>query len=177
MPLGRSTLIVGLVGLAAYGGGEIRAGSGQQADSNATISSTVREKNTIECNGRLAGTLVLEPTVVEPGGEVRVAVKNVGEVTIYYGLGNRVERRVNRRWEDATEDVYGTRHPGVRRILLSARPGKRAGPRYNENLVDRIPLPRDLAPGTYRVIKRANGDPRHQPPRLKLEATFEVRAP
>jgi hypothetical protein len=177
MTLGRATLVVALVGLAACGGAEIGAGSGPQPGSNATIGSTVRDQNTIERNGRLAGTLVLKPTVVEPGDAVRVAVKNVGEVTLYYGLDNRVERRVNRRWEDATEDVYGTRHPGVRRILLSARPGKRAGPRYNENLVDRIPLPRDLAPGTYRVIKRAHGDARLRPPRLKLKATFEVRDP
>lgn len=104
---------------------------------------------------------------------LRVAVKNAGKVTMFYGLENRIERRTRCKWEDATQDVYGTRSPAVRAILLKARPGERAGPRYNA-VVDGIPLPRTLTPGTYRVVKHVSGDARSRPPRLRLTATFDV---
>jgi hypothetical protein len=172
LTLRRWIVLSALLGVVAYGGSEIGAATSPQARTAASASAT--QKNTIECNGKLAGTLVLVPAVVEAGGEIRVAVKNVGELTIYYGLDNRVQRRVDRRWKDATRDFYGTRYPGVRRILLSAPPGKRAGPRYND-LVDRIPVPANVKPGTYRVVKQVSGNDRLRPPHAKLDATFEVR--
>jgi hypothetical protein len=128
----------------------------------------------IERSGRLAGTLIVRPASVEPGMTLSVAVKNVGEVTMFYGLGNRIERRMDGRWEDATADVYGTANPAFRLILLSARPGERAGPRHNA-VGDRIPVPRSLARGVYRVVKVVSGDQRGGPPRLTLHATFEVQ--
>jgi len=129
----------------------------------------------IERSGRLAGTLIVTPASVEPGMNLSVAVKNVGELTMFYGLGNRIERRMDGRWEDATADVYGTANPAILLILLSARPGERAGPRHNA-VVDRIPVPRSLPRGVYRVVKVVSGDQRGGPPRLTLHATFEVQA-
>lgn len=129
---------------------------------------------TIERKGRLAGTLLVTPASIKAGETLSVAVKNAGKVTMFYGLENRIERRTDCKWEDATEDVYGTRSPAVRTIQLRARPGERAGPRYNA-AVDRIPLPRTLTPGTYRVVKHVSGDARSRPPRLRLTATFDVR--
>jgi hypothetical protein len=129
---------------------------------------------TVKRKGKLAGSLIVKPAAAKPQSSVTIAVKNVGELTMYYGLGNRVHRRVDGRWKDATKDVYGTRSPAVRNIRLRARPGERAGPRYGD-LVDRVRLPGGLAPGTYRVVKRVSGSDDLGPPGVRLEATFRVR--
>lgn len=167
--------------LAACGESDGNAATGQPAVSGASERTPTERPHelatsrTIERKGRLAGTLIVTPASVEAGDIVRIAVKNVGDVTMFYGLDNRIERRVNGKWKDATEDVYGTRDPPVRSIRLSAPPGERAGPTYYNAVTDRIRLPRSLRSGTYRVVKRVSGNERHSPPHLRRHATLEVR--
>src|SRR5215218_9952968 len=75
----------------------------------------------IERIGRLAGTLIVTPASVEPGMNLSVAVKNVGELTMFYGLGNRIERRMDGRW--------GGRH---RRRLRDSQSSHSADPAERE---------------------------------------------
>lgn len=106
---------------------------------------------------------------------VSISVLNRGDMTLFYGLENRIERRVNGTWVDANKDVFGTANPPVLLILLSARPGELAGPRYNA-VADRIDLPRSLSPGVYRIAKPVSEDDRFRRPPLMLHALLEVRA-
>jgi len=131
-------------------------------------------KEAAERSGRALGSLVITPASPEPGETIRVAVKNSGEQTLYFGLANRIQRRLNGRWADVTENVYGTRTPAVRDILLTAAPGAQVGPIYNENVTDRIPLPRALKPGIYRVVKRVSRNTRRGTRKVELVGTFEV---
>lgn len=128
----------------------------------------------------LAGRLVVKPDPVEAGETIGIAVENTGEVPLLHGLGSQVERRVEGGWEDATEDVFGESRV-VPLIGLSVEPGKRSGPGYGQ-VSDRITLPRDLEPGTYRVRKGASRNKwRVSAERgsgsATLEATFTVRDP
>ena len=133
-------------------------------------------KASIERDGKLAGTLVVAPARVEAGDTIRVAVRNTGKVRMLFGLGDRVEKRAGEGWRDATKVVFGTTSPKVRDVLLSASPGKTTGPRYRSG-VDEIALPKDLRPGTYRVVKLAAGPSKggKPGPSVKLDAVFVVR--
>jgi hypothetical protein len=131
--------------------------------------------NAVERRGKLAGELLVTPRSVRAGRTVSITVKNAGEATMFYGLANRIERRTNSGWKDATEDVYGTPDPAFLLIRLIAKPGESAGPRHNA-VVDRIRLPRNLRPGRYRILKSVSGDDRGRAPPLTLHAIFEVRA-
>ena len=136
-----------------------------------------RPQVSIEQDGRLAGTLVVAPTSLEAGGTVRVSVRNTGKVQMLFGLGNRVEKRAGEGWRDATKVVFGTTSPPTRDVLLSANPGKTTGPRYKGG-VDEIKLPKDLRPGTYRVVKLVAGPSKggKPGPSVKLDGVFVVRA-
>jgi hypothetical protein len=130
---------------------------------------------TIERKGPIRGTLIVRPASVEAGRTIRIAVDNRGARTLYFGLGNRVQRHGDDGWEDVTEEVFGTKRPAVRRVLLSAPPGERAGPDHG-GVVDRIRLPDDLAPGRYRVVKRVSANERtYGPPQARLDGRFRVR--
>lgn len=132
---------------------------------------------TVERKAGLRGTLVVRPPVVAPGDTLSVSVRNSGEVKMFYGLLNRIERRAGERWVDATKAVFGTPSPPVRNVILGAAPGKTAGPRYKA-VTDEFRLPGDLRPGTYRVVKLVSGPSRGEKPgpSLRLEARFTVGA-
>lgn len=120
----------------------------------------------------MAGELLVMPAVASPGETIGIAVRNTGEASLVYGLRNRrVQRRVDGSWVDVTEDVYGEQavFPSIALIL---GPGERGGPDYGQ-VSDRIPLPRDLEPGTYRVRKDVSA--RQGPGGTTLQATFTVR--
>lgn len=162
------TAVSVLVVVLAVGAGLAGCGSGEQTGPPGGVP---RPPGPIE--GESAGRLVVQPASVEAGETIGIAVENVGDVPILYGLDDRVQRRADGKWVNATADVYGT-HRAVPGIGLIVRPGGRAGPDYGQ-VSDRIPLPRDLDPGTYRVVKAVSRDGRSR--RTKLTATFRVRAP
>jgi Big-like domain-containing protein len=167
--------MLALLALNACGSDSLAGDSGR--DDSAKADARAPAKGTNARDGRLAGKLLVKPTTPKAGGTIRIAVENSGRRAMYYGLDNRIERRVGARWRDATADVFGTPDPGVRAILLNAPPGEKSGPNYG-NVVDRIRLPRDLEPGRYRVVKRVSGNDRGVgPPQMTLRATFEVRRP
>ncbi len=86
-----------------------------------------------------------------------------------YGLPNRPQRRVNGRWRDATRDIYGTRHFYTLDALLT-QPGTTGRLR-----ADRIVLPDDLEPGTYRILRDVHQGPVQRGHVVTLRATFRVR--
>jgi hypothetical protein len=118
--------------------------------------------------------LIVTPASAQAGVTVGISVLNAGEVTLFYGLDNRIERRSNGTWEDATEDVFGTANPPVLLIRLIAKPGELAGPRHNA-VTDSIRLPRSLPPGDYRIVKEVTVDVLDRAPRSTLHAELEVR--
>lgn len=122
---------------------------------------------------KVAGELILRPDSVRAGETIGVVVVNTGETQLFHGLGNRIERRVDGGWVDATGDVYGER-AFFPQVGLIVKPGGRAGPDYGQ-VSDRISLPRALEPGTYRVVKEVSRDGRSA--RTTLTAVLEVRAP
>lgn len=64
-------------------------------------------------------------------------VRNRARRRIAFGLGATAQRYEEGRWVDAQADVCPG-GCGVRRILLSARPGKTVGPRYGIELAARL---------------------------------------
>lgn len=119
----------------------------------------------------LAGTIVVVPSSVEAGGELRIAVRNVGRLPLAFGLGNRLERRGGGGWRDVTERFYGGEQP-IRDRLVIVEPGRREQPS------EPIPVPAGLEAGSYRIVKRVHGtrgDRGPGPPQVTLAAPFEVR--
>lgn len=121
-------------------------------------------------SGRLRGRLIVTPRVADAGGTLQLTVQNLGEVTMTYGLPNRPQRRVNGRWRDATKDIYGTSEPVFTRQALHAQPGTSSRPR-----AERILLPDDLEPGTYRILRDVHQGPVQRGHVVTLRATFRVR--
>lgn len=170
-------LVMALVSLTAFascGGNDDQELAKDSGEPPTSASSFV--DRSIERTTAVAGILIVAPTATEAGTTVRVSVENAGTRPIYYGLDNRIQRRVMGRWKDATEAVYGTPSPAVRSIRLIAPPGERTGPDY-DSVTDRVPLPPDLAPGVYRVTKRVSGDESSRSQRATLAASFTVRSP
>jgi hypothetical protein len=149
----------------------VGCGGSDGSDQPVSAGTPVDAQDTIESRGELAGTLVISPAEATAGRSVGVAVENTGDGEMEYGLGNTIKRRVGGRWKDVTRRVYGGGQV-VPDIALLARPGERAGPRYNEDIRDRIRLPRKLRPGTYRVLKKVRG--RGPDPSLKLDGVFQI---
>lgn len=127
------------------------------------------------CRRALAGRLLVQPPTQQPGETIRIAVKNTGRVGMLYTSCNRVQRLTEGGWRDATEEVFGTKHPACVDIGLIARPGETRSHR-----LDRIPLPHGLEPDTYRVRKRVTAHRRNArsgPRGLGLTGRFEVESP
>lgn len=112
--------------------------------------------------------LVLNPDLAAPGDRLDIAVRNETSRKVSSGLAVRVERRRGPRWVDADKSIFGTAEPGFRLIRLFALPGGRmVPPAYDDSLR----LPRRLAPGRYRVLRRVNVGRRE----TTLRAEFHVR--
>ena len=172
-------MTVGLAVLAALPvmgcGAEEQSGAGSRTGKAPATDSL--ERGPVVRNGQLVGQLIIEPSSAKQGGQVRVAVRNLGRLPIYYGLDNLIQRRTGHGWKNANEAAYGTRDPRFPAILLTAEPGYTAGPAHN-GLVDQVPLPSSLPPGRYRITKDVNANHRFVgPPRATLHVVLTVRRP
>jgi hypothetical protein len=124
-------------------------------------------------NGKLGGRLIVEPRHVMAGGNIGIAVENVGTVPIYYGPEAQAQRRVAGGWVNANKAVFGQDRQ-LAAVLWSVPTGQTAGPNH-VGLADRIELPRGLEAGTYRLIRKVSGDQRSLgQPHVRLRASFRV---
>lgn len=147
--------------LAACGGAD-RSDGDEGSSSPAGAGEVVRE-------GEHAARLVLGSGVAAPGETVEVAVENVGETDLFYGLATGVERRTS----DGLWEPVELGRDAIQAIGLSVPAGETAGPDYGNRLRDAVELPPDLEPGLYHVTKSVNGA-RRGGPHLSLAAELRV---
>lgn len=163
-----------LLTLAACGGGDAPAAGAPRPATARPASATAVPRSPVVRDGRLAGRLLVTPSTAKPGDRLQMTVKNVGTITLSYGLTQRVQRRVDGRWRNAAKKIYGTSEPGFRLLAYNVEPGKRGRGR-----IDRIALPDDLDRGTYRVLKHVSAGATdldtHDVLNATLKATFVVR--
>lgn len=120
-------------------------------------------------SGEGAAVLIVQPPIVQPGAIVRLRLENVGSIPLTYGLSFRVQRRVGRRWRDASQAVFGTREPVWRRSAQTVAAGRRSPAARNPLL-----LPATLKPGLYRVVKDVGDQAPGRAPGLRLTDTVRV---
>lgn len=166
-----------VLALGACGGGDAPAAGAapRPAAAHPASATAAPPLSPVVRDGRLAGRLLVTPRAAKPGDRLQMTVKNVGTITLSYGLAQRVQRRVDGRWRNAAKKIYGTSEPGFRLLAYNVEPGKRGRAR-----ADRIALPDDLDPGTYRVLKHVGRAPTNAAPDdpdtdITLKATFVVR--
>ncbi len=123
--------------------------------------------NPIAREGDLAVRLQLDPEVTAPDARIRVSVENLGELTISFGLGNRVERYVDGSWQDVSGEFGPQVVPQIARIL---KPGESSGAGQG-TLRDHVVVSPAADPGIYRVLKNVSGTDAGT---LTPTATFEI---
>ena len=101
------------------------------------------------------GELRVDPGTAPPGETIAIEVENLSEDQVLtYGLGSGLEREEDGRW--ATLELPPTPVP---QIALIVRPGETSAGGGGATS-DRLELPADLEPGSYRVVKEVTaGDP------------------
>lgn len=114
--------------------------------------------------------LHLRSRPIEAGDRVGLVIVNDENGRGFYGLPLRVHRWHDGKWVAAEKAIYGTRRPGFARIGLTVRAHDRAGPKAGPDLRDEIRLPKDLAPGLYRVTREVELSRRT----YTLHATFRI---
>lgn len=96
------------------------------------------------------------------GGEgVSIQVANGLDERVKFGLGGRVERRVNEQWRNVTDSVLAS--TVTKSVLLFVNAGRIGGPRYQRgDILDGFRLERNARPGMYRFVRsfKVQGDER-----------------
>jgi hypothetical protein len=119
------------------------------------------------------GRLQVSPSVAAPGDELIVRVQNTGSRRMYHGACPSAQRRVDGRWINANEDLFGREEIFCILILHSADPGG-LGPKLGGR-GKFVPLPANLEPGRYRLIVGVHSGPLRRPDyRLRLHGAFRV---
>jgi Big-like domain-containing protein len=119
--------------------------------------------------------LIAEPDVAAPGDLVSLVLENAEPRPLRYGLPFRVHRRTGGQWRLVALRDVAIPHFGFPLPLLSLRPGERTRPGlYPLDLVDGLPLGRDVKPGRYRIVRVVKVQ---AGPRLRLAAPLTVRRP
>ena len=120
------------------------------------------------------GELRVAPEVAAPGETLAIEVENLSEDRVLtYGLASELEREADGRWVPV--ELPPT---PILEIALVVKPGETSSGGGGAT-GDRLDLPRDLEPGSYRVVKEVTaGDPAGggQTEALTLCAPFMVAA-
>lgn len=107
----------------------------------------------------------VQPDMAKPGEELALTIRNETGEIVSYGAAFELEREVNGDWEQIELDL------AFIQILLTLDPG--------EGATESVPLPDDLEPGVYRIIKTFDlpgPDQAEAPRRQRPSAEFEVVA-
>jgi hypothetical protein len=148
--------LLGLAPLAAVtaGGGAVMA---QEPDCGVSPTAT------IERGGSLAGTLIVKPRCAHPGGQVTIAVRNLGDSAMVHGVCARIQRRSDGGWRDTP----WTRNQVCIQIAAITPAGE-------TNPIQSITLPRRLTPGRFRAVLVVSGKGAADPRALGLQGIFRV---
>jgi hypothetical protein len=104
---------------------------------------------------RVAGELSVDPVTAAPGATVAIGVENLSEDRVLtYGLANGLERAEEGEW--VAVELPPT---PILELALVVGPGETSAAGRGATS-DRLELPQELEPGSYRVVKEVTaGEP------------------
>lgn len=124
--------------------------------------------------GEAAARLWLDRKVARPGERIVLAVENLGETALGFEPGGRIMRWKGGWWRRVPDRIGRGDHTAGRPGEIRIGPGELSG--AGDGPVDRVLLPRKLAPGLYAIAKQVTASParRRDAAGLGIDAWFRV---